>query len=1383
MDDNFFDLGGHSLLATALVSRIRAVLRTEVTVRRLFDTPTVAGLADALDTSGAARPALVARLRPDRVPLSFAQQRLWFLDQLDGPTPTYNIPTALRLTGDIDVAALDAALRDLAARHESLRTVIGADDDGPYQVVRDDARVPLTVLETTDVRRDTAAAVLRTFDLATEIPVRAWLLRPGGDEQVVLLVIHHIAGDGWSLRQVTEDLVEAYRARAAGRAPDWSPLPVQYADFTLWQRDLLGTEDDPDSLISRQLAHWTKTLAGVPEELALAGRRPRPDVPTHRGEVIPFEIPTALHGRITRLAAAAHATPFMVIQAALAVVLRRGGAGDDIPIGTIVAGRTDDALSQLVGFFVNTLVLRTDVSGAPTFAELVDRVRETDLAAYSHQDLPFERLVEVVNPGRSMSRHPLYQVELIWQDQRVGTRAVTGVDGLRLAEERLQTGTARLDLSFSLFGRRDDDGAPAGIAGQLLFSTDAYDALRARRIVDQLTTLLEAAVEEPTTPVDELPTTGPDLAARAVTLGQGPHGILADHTLAELFEDQAAHTPDRAAAVADGTTVTYRELDERADALAARLRAAGAGPEHYVGVLLPRSADLLVALVATLKCGAAYLPLDSALPAGRVAVMLADLRPTAIVTDGALRATLPATDARILEVTSAPAASAADGPATTPRPRRRATPDSPAYVIYTSGSTGRPKGVVMTQRAMRNLMTWHARTLPSAGPSRIAQFSAVGFDVSVQEVLAALLHGDTLVVCPEDVRRDPVALAEWLAETRVTDLLAPNLVIDAVLEAAADNGTDLGTLRTVAQAGEGLTLRPHVRAFFAAHPGTRLHNHYGPAETHVVSAWTLPDAVADWADDAPIGVPLDNTRLLVLDDRLRPVAQGDPGELYIGGAGLARGYHGRPGPTAQRFLADPFGPPGARLYRAGDLARWNEHGALEFLGRADDQVKIRGQRVELGEIQHSLSAAPEVARAAVVVREDQPGDQRIVGYVVPAPGAECDPAVLRERLRRTLPEYMVPAAVVVLDTLPLTATGKLDRRALPAPAHDTHRAGRPPRGAEEEIVCGLFAEVLRVPSVSADDNFFERGGHSMLAASLVARLRAALQAPVTVRMLFDAPTPAELAARLTDGGDDVGTMRSLLPLRTRGTQPPLFCLHPASGAAWCYAALLTHLHPGQPVYGLQARGLADAQGRPATVEEMADDYVRQIRAIVPAGPCRLLGWSFGGHVAHAVAVRLAEQGVTVDLLAVLDAHPEPADAVPPSREEVVAAQMRAVGFDFDPAALARGELPVEPYLAFLRRENPSVVDLDDAQLVRMIDTFVDNVRMMRAYRPAVFDGDLLFVSAAPGGRVAGDARTWQPYVGGRIVEHTVDAEHEQMLTLPSAIAEIGRVLSAGERRG
>ncbi|MFB7476832.1 amino acid adenylation domain-containing protein [Kitasatospora sp. NPDC056184] len=1385
IDDDFFDLGGHSLLATALVSRIRTVLRAEVAVRQLFDAPTVAGLAAALEGAGRARPALLAGGRPGRIPLSYAQQRLWFLHQLDGPSPVYTIPTALRLTGEVDVAALDAALQDLAARHEILRTVIVADEEGAHQVVRPDARVPFTVAPTADLGRDVAEAVRQPFDLEDEIPVRARLFQPGGDEHVVVLLIHHIAGDGWSLRLVAHDLVEAYRARTAGRAPGWVPLSVQYADFTLWQRDLLGSEDDPDSLINQQIDYWSAALADLPEDLPLPARRRRPELPSNRGETVPFDIPAELHARIRELAVAHHATPFMVIQAALAVVLRAAGAGDDIPVGTVVAGRTDEALAPLVGFFVNSLVLRTDLSGAPSFAELLERVRERDLAAYENQDLPFERLVEVLNPTRSRARHPLFQVEIVWEDQRADTVGTGAVDGLRLAEERPETGTARLDLSFSLFGRRDADGRPSGIAGRLLHSTDAYDRTAARRIVGQLLTVLADAVERPDVVVDELRTADPQQEAASLLAGGGPRRVLADRSLAEQFEARAAATPEAVAVLAGPTAMSYRELDQRAEDLAARLRAAGAGPERYAAVLLPRGADPVVALVAILKSGAAYVPLDTALPPERVAVMLADLDPAVVVTDATLRAGLPAGAVRVLDVARPDEAEAAPVPE-----RRRPSAQHPAYVIYTSGSTGRPKGIVMTTLALRNLLDWHGRALPAAGPRRIAQFSAVGFDVSVQELLAALLHGDTLVVCPEDVRRDPAALAAWLAEHRIEELLAPNLVLDAVFEAAAEQGDDLSALRTVAQAGEALDPGEAVRSFFAAHPRARLHNHYGPAETHVVSAWTLPEAVDQWPESAPVGRPLDNTSLRVLDARLRPVAPGDPGELYVGGAALARGYHARPGLTAERFVADPYGPAGARMYRTGDLARWNGQGELEYLGRVDDQVKIRGQRVELGEVRHALAAGAGVTATAALVREDVPGDRRLVGYVVVEPGAAHDPAAERERLRRTLPDHLVPSAVVRLERLPLTGTGKLDRRALPAPAHDTDRIRRAPRGAQEEILCGLFAEVLKLPAVGADDGFFEYGGHSMLAAALVARVRAVLGAPMTVRMLFDAPTPAALADLLAEharGGEAAngggGTMRHLLPLRTRGTRPPLFCFHPASGAAWCYAALLSHLDPGQPVYGLQAHGLADAHGRPADVEEMAERYARTIRETRPEGPYRLLGWSFGGHVAHAVAARLEREGATVELLAVLDAHPEAPDSTPPTREEVIAAQMRSVGFDFDPAAIARGELPVEQYLAFLRRENPSVLGLGDAELVRMIDTFVDNVRMMRGHHPAVFGGDLLFVSSAASTAAGVTPAAWQPYVRGGIAEHRVAVEHERMLTDPEAVALIGEVLSAADRGG
>ncbi|MBW4702075.1 MULTISPECIES: non-ribosomal peptide synthetase [unclassified Micromonospora] len=1346
LDDDFFGCGGHSLLATTLVSRIRGVLGAEVGIRDLFDHPTPARLGARLDGAGRSRTPLVAGARPARVPLSYAQQRLWFLHELDGPNPTYNIPTALRLTGALDVDALRDALADVVARHEALRTVVATDDDGAYQVVLPEARPELTVVAGDDL----SEAARYAFDLSAEIPIRAWLFEPGGDEHVVLLVLHHIAADGWSLPVLGRDLMAAYDARRSGSAPDWAPLRVQYADYTLWQRALLGSEDDPDSLISAQLAYWQDALAGLPDEVALPGRRPRPAQPTNRGETVRFELGADVHAGLAAFAAARHATPFMVVQAALAVLLHRLGAGDDVPIGTPVAGRTDDALDRLVGFFVNTLVLRTDLSGEPTFAEVVRRVRESDLAAFEHQELPFERLVEVVNPARSMARHPLFQVELLWQDQSLGVRAVSEAGGVRLAEERPETGMTRMDLSFALYARRDEAGAPAGVSGRLLFGVDAFDRDTAERLTVRLTELLATVLQSPDQPVAEL-------SLGAVPAGFGVGAVFPDDGagLADRFAAVVASTPDAVAVLDGDVPVTYRELDAWATRLARRLLAEGAGPERYVAVALPRSADLAVALVAVLKCGAAYLPVDLALPAGRIALMLADTAPAVLVCAGGFD-----WDGPVVDVT-------APGGAPEPDVWPVAGPLHPAYVIYTSGSTGRPKGVVMTQLAMRSLLAWHERALPATGTRRIAQFSAVGFDVSVQELLGALLHGYTLVPCPADIRSDPPRLAAWLAATGIEHLLAPNLVIDAVLDAAGQEGIRLPALTAVAQAGEALTLRPHVRRFFADHPHARLHNHYGPAETHVVTATTLPAAVAGWPETAGIGRAVDNAHLRLLDERLRPVAPGVPGELYIAGAGLARGYHAHPGLTAQRFVADPSGTPGERMYRTGDLAMWTGGGDLVFLGRADDQVKIRGFRVELGEVEQALTEQAGVSRAAVLVREDVPGDRRIVAYVV---GDEPDSVALCAALARRLPDYMIPSAVVPLAALPLTGTGKLDRRALPAPVH-TARVGRAPRTPQEELLCGLFAEVLRVPAVGVDDDFFAVGGHSMLAAGLVARIRAVLGAEIGVRTLFEAPTPAALAARLGSGDAGGPAFGPLLPLRARGGEPPLFCVHPASGAGWCYAGLLSHLSPEQPVYALQAEGLT-GDDRPDTLREMAERYVRLIREVRPEGPYRLLGWSFGGHVAQAVAVLLERSGAEVDLLAVVDAHPQPPGAVPPTRQQVIADQMRATGFTHE-----GDDVPVDAYLTFLRGENPSIADLPDDQLLRMIETFVGNVLIMRAHQPDPYGGDLLFVASAPGGKVREDASSWAAHIGGQITEHPVDATHEQLFTTPAAVSEIGRVLA------
>ncbi|MFC9297295.1 amino acid adenylation domain-containing protein [Streptomyces sp. NPDC057010] len=1100
IDDDFFVNGGHSLAAMRLAGRIRSVLGVELPIAQLFDAPTVAGLSAALAGGGAVRPELAPYARPERIPLSTAQQRLWFLNQFEGPNPAYNVPAALRLTGALDRPALAAALRDVVARHESLRTVFAEDADGAHQVVLDPADVhpePRIVPVTEDaLDRAIGDAVAEGFDLAAEIPLRTRLFELAPGEHALLIVVHHIAADGgWSMPVLVRDLTVAYAARTAGEAPAWSPLPVQYADFTLWQAELLGSEEDPDSLAARQLAYWREALAGLPEELALPVDRPRPAVGTKRGGRIPFRVSAETHARLEDVARQQQASSFMVVQAALALLLARLGAGEDIPIGTPIAGRTDDALEDLVGFFVNTLVLRTDLSGDPTFAELVGRVRTADLAAYGNQDVPFERLVEVLNPTRSMSRNPLFQTMLTWNNASQQESLSSGIQlpGLRLAGHELDTGVATFDLLFAVTDLRGDKGAAAGLQGTLEFSADLFDPETAEALTERFVRVLEAVTAEPSGPVHRVEILADAEREQLLTAWNATETAHAPLTLPAMFEARAAAAPDTPAVLAGDTALTYGELNVAANRLARWLADRGVGAESVVGVRLPRSADLVVAMLATLKAGAAYLPLDPEYPADRIAYMVEDAAP-AVVLDA-----LPDTSGY------------ADGDLDLAIPA-----EVPAYVIYTSGSTGRPKGIVMPAGAVRNLLAWHEEAVPGGPGTVTAQFTAVSFDVSVQEILSAVVSGRTLVVCPEEVRRDPAALAAWLAEHRVAELYAPNLVVDAVFEAARDLDLPLPDLAHVAQAGEALTLREPVRAHYAAAGGSSvLHNHYGPAETHVVTAYTLPADQEQWPRVAPIGRPIDNCRAYVLDRHLRPVPAGASGELYLSGVQLARGYLNRPVLTAERFTADPYGPPGTRMYRTGDLARWTRDGELEYLGRVDHQVKLRGFRIELGEIEAALTSHAAVARAAVLLREDSPGARRLVAYVVPPTGESVETGLLRKHLAAALPDYMVPAAFVTLDALPLTPNGKLDRAALPAPDHAATGAGRAPRSPQEEILCGLFAEVLRLPSVTVDDNFFERGGHSLLVTKLTSRIRTVLGVELSVRRLFETPTVAALAASLS----------------------------------------------------------------------------------------------------------------------------------------------------------------------------------------------------------------------------------------------------------------------------
>ncbi|MER5964375.1 amino acid adenylation domain-containing protein [Streptomyces sp. NPDC002057] len=1098
IDDDFFRLGGHSLLGTRLVSRIRHTLGAQVSVRDLFRCPTVAGFAEHLAAADGRdrRPALVAGERPDRVPLSAAQRRLWFLDQLEGASATYNIPLAVRLSGPLDADALRLALTDVVGRHEALRTVFPADRGTPHQVVvpAAEVRLDLPVIPATD---DALPAVLRdlsatTFDLSRELPVRADLVRLADDEHVLLLVTHHIASDGWSNTPLMRDLGAAYTARAEGTAPDWRPLPVQYADYALWQEALLAADEE------RQLAHWREALDRLPEEATLPADRTRPATASYRGASLTVQCPADLHTALTRLARENGTTLFMVAQAATAVLLSRSGAGADIPLGSPVAGRTDEALDDLVGFFVNTLVLRTDVSGNPTFRQLLERVRATDLAAWAHQDVPFDRLVETLNPERSAARHPLFQVMLSVTD---AAGPVPELAGLRARSEFTTLDIAKFDLTFTFHEHRTDDGGPAGLGITVEYATDLYEAGSVSAVTARLVRLLEAAAGAPDVPIGELDVLAADERTQLLDTWTGARRSRPAASLPHLFAAQAARTPDAVAVTFGGQRLTYAELDRRANRLAHRLIAEGVRPGSRVILFLDRSSEAVEAILAVVKAGAVYVPLDTRYPADRIELVLRMSGGTHLLADRDLADLALPAGARILRLSDP-----SDGLPDT-APEVDVHPEQLAYVMFTSGSTGVPKGVAVTHRNVTELAADTRFT--GDAHRRVLLHSPLAFDATTYELWAPLLSGGTLVVAPPGLL-DTAALRTVLAEESITGLWLTVGLFRLVAEEDPGAFAGLGEVWT----GGDVVPPEAVRRVMDACPNLTVVNGYGPTETTTFATSHTLHRPFDYDGPLPIGRPLDNTRLYVLDEHLGLLPAGVQGELYIAGTGLAQGYLDRPALTAERFVADPYGPPGARMYRTGDLVRWSREGEIEYLGRADQQVKLRGFRIEPGEIESALIAHGSLAQAAVIVREDRPGDKRLVAYLVGADGTAPDPDRLRTHATDLLPDYMVPSAFVVLDALPLTGNGKLDRRALPAPPATTAGGGRQPRNPREEVLCGLFADVLGVPAVTIDDDFFRLGGHSLLATRLVSRIRTALGAELPVPALFENPNVAGLAERL-----------------------------------------------------------------------------------------------------------------------------------------------------------------------------------------------------------------------------------------------------------------------------
>jgi amino acid adenylation domain-containing protein len=1129
VNDNFFELGGHSLLATQVMSRVREAFGIEIGLRRLFEQPTVGELAERVGEELGAGGAVVPRVERaeregDEMPLSFAQQRLWFIDQLEPGNPVYNTPRGVRLRGTLDIAALERALTELVRRHEVLRTTFRDLHGEPVQVIGKAEPFTVTVEDLSglpeatreeEARRLTLEEAQSPFDLSAGPLIRARLLRLSTAEHVLLLSMHHIVSDGWSMGVLIREVAALYAALTKGEPSPLEELSLQYGDYAVWQRKWLHGE-----VLEAQLAYWRKQLAGAPPVLELPTDRPRPHVQTFRGAALPFKLSKELAEELRALSRREGVTLYMTLLAGLQTLLARYTGQEDISTGTPIANRRRGEIESLIGFFVNTLVLRTDVSGNPTFRELVGRVRETALGAYAHQDVPFEMLVEVLQPERSMSYTPLFQVLFVLQN---APQEKLELRGLTLDLLDIDSGTTKLDLMLSL------EESEEGLEGICEYSTDLFDEATILRLLGHFETLLAGVVNNPDERISQLPLL-PQAERRQLldewnaTTEQFP----SDLCVHELFAQQAEQMPDGVAVIFEETQLDYRELNERANKLAHRLHTLGVGAEQVVGVMLERSTEMIVGVLAVLKAGGAYMPLDPEYPPERLAFMLADARARVLLTQQSLVERLPEQSACVVRLDAdweTIERQSADNP------ERAATPDNAAYVIYTSGSTGRPKAVVMPHRGAVNLINFQVQSSGHEGRLRTLQFASLSFDVSFQEIFPTLCAGGSLVLLREDARRDARELLRVITGQRVERLFLPFVALQHLAE-EADREEDVPSrLRQVITAGEQLKITPHVARLFQRLDGCTLDNHYGPTETHLATMWRLEGDAGSWTKLPPIGKPIANAQVYVLDDALQPVPVGVTGELYIGGAQLARGYLNRPEQTAERFIPHPFDHDGGgRLYRTGDLARYSADGVLEYAGRRDLQVKVRGFRVEVGEIEAVLKQHGSVKQAVVTVREDEAGRKRLVAYIIAAQtSAPPTSAELRRHLKDKLPEYMIPSLFLRLDALPLTNSGKVDRRALPAPApghEEREEEYVAPRSVVEEMLAAIWSDVLGGVRVGVNDNFFELGGHSLLATQVMSRVREAFGIEIGLRRLFEQPTVGELAERV---GEELGAGGAVVP--------------------------------------------------------------------------------------------------------------------------------------------------------------------------------------------------------------------------------------------------------------
>ncbi|MGH3911799.1 MAG: amino acid adenylation domain-containing protein [Pseudonocardiaceae bacterium] len=1307
----------------------------------------------------------------DVLPLSPLQEGLLFHALLDDHGPdVYITQLILDVDGDLDPAALHAAGQALVDRHPNLRAAFRRTSEGrSVALIARQVRLPWQVVDLSgldpaagqaEAARLFAEERTRRFDLARPPLMRMILVCLGAGRYRLGITDHHILFDGWSFPLFVQELFELY---VSGGDTTARPPVTPYRDYLAW----LAAQDR-----STAEAAWRDALAGLDEPTLVVG------ADHQRVPVIPDRVVAELSGELTAAlsgqARGLDVTLNTMVQAAWGILLGRITGRSDVVFGVTVSGRPPDlaGVESMVGLFINTVPVRVRLRPQESVRQVLARLQAQQARLLVHHHLGLVDIQQLAGLGQlfdTLVAYENYPLDPSGLDELVPGLRITGKEGHNATHYPLTLAVLpgpRLALQLSY---RPD--VIAGIAGQAML----------RRLVRMLEQLATEA-DRPVGRIDILD-------------AQERHRLLVDYNdtthpvapacLPTLFQTQVAATPQALAVVFEDTTLTYAQLNTQANRLAHALITRGVGPEQIVALGLPRSPELIIAVLAVLKTGAAYLPLDPDYPPARLSFMLHDARPVLLLTTTQTTRVLPDTELTPRLViddphTVAVLSNCAD---TDPLESDRTTPllpTHPAYVIYTSGSTGHPKGVVVTHTGIPSLAAAQNQRFKINNHSRVLQFASPSFDASFWELCLALLSGAALVTAPQEQLLPGAPLVALVNRQQVTHVTLPPSAL-----AVLPSDDALPPAVTVIVAGEPCP--PTLVATWSA--GRRMINAYGPTETTVCATMSHPLSRATHTPP-PIGGPIANTRVYVLDPGLHPVPCGAVGELYIAGAGLARGYLHQPGLTAGRFVAEPYGPAGGRMYRSGDLVRWNTDGDLEFAGRVDDQVKIRGYRVEPGEIATVLTAHPAVAQATVIARRDRPEDQRLVAYVVAADGGsvrketaarETSPLIeaLREHARAELPQYMVPTAFVVLDALPVTPNGKLDRAALPAPQFGSGGTGRASRTPQEQLLAELFAEVLGLPTVGVDDNFFDLGGHSLLATRLTARVRATFGVELEVRVLFASPTVAGLAARL-DIDDPHDGLEMILPLRSQGRHWPLFCIHPGTGISWSYCGLMKHLGPDYPIYALQARGLARPEPRPASVEQMAADYADQIRKIQPAGPYHLLGWSFGGLAAHAVATELRQRGEQVALLAILDACPVGdlsfEGSLVPDERDILGGLVSMLGGD--PPNQQDKPVTCVQVVDVLRSQGGALAGLQEQHISAIIEILINNARLAQDFTPARLPGDLLlFTATAERGDDAPIPQMWKPYIDGEIENHDVTTSHNRM-TQPGSLAQIGPILAA-----